>query len=135
MTARKTLEKLFVNDKWKDSLTASNIKNAIGEFYKQMGDEKADRFADSLNRYKARVGRSYLGDMQSGILNYAFVLLTAGVVGPGVRNKLDPGFVVYLKANQVLSHLESHASRRDYKDIDYKKILEDLSEWWVKYVS
>ncbi len=135
MDSRHTLEELFVNAAWKDSLDAKNIKNVVDEFYAYAGDDRADKFADSLKKYKLGRGRFYLADMQAGIEEYAFTLLTAGVVGSDVRKRLDSGFVVYLKATQVLSHLETYVARKDYEKIDYKSALEDLSRSWTKHIS
>ncbi len=134
MQARKTLEELFVNDAWKGSLTNQNIKRILDEFYLQVGDKRAELFAESLEDYKANEGQSYLSNVQKGIKDYAFVLLTCGIVGPSVRKTLNPGFVVYLKANQVLSHLEIAAMRKNYNSVDYKDELENLSDAWIKHV-
>lgn len=135
MEGRKTIEELFEKDSWADSLTEKNIKRITDEFYKQVGSARAEKFVESLERYREKRGRSYLSEIQEGIKTYALVLLTAGIVGKSVRdNLITPGFAVYLKANQVLSHLEFSALRRDYKGIDYKEELERLSECWLKYV-
>lgn len=134
MAGRKTIEELFTKDSWSDSLTEKNIKRIVNEFYKQVGDERAEKFAESLENYREKCGRSYLREIQEGIKTYALVLLTSGIVGQKVRDSLNPGFAVCLKANQVLSHLESNAMRNGYKNTDYKEELERLSEYWLKRV-
>ena len=132
MQARKTLERLFLNKDWPEC-TEERIKEVVDKFYSQFGNSYAEMLGESLGRYLS-VQPNRLKELQIAIKDYSLLLLTSGFAGPRVKERIKPSYVVYAKANVVLSYLEHVLRTKKYADIDYKEELNNLITEKLNYI-
>ncbi len=131
MHARKNIERLFQNRDWPE-FTDKRISEVVDRFYNQFGNAYAERFGESLGRYFSSQP-SGLRELQSRIKDLSLIFLTSGFAGPKPKEKIKPSYVIYAKANVVLSHMERALRNKNYADVDYKEELDSIIAERINY--